>query len=334
MSRSVAFLGLLVAALAPAVASASDAPARPRVVLLASNRGTETADLLVPFAVLRDAGVGDVTVVALGAGPVTLMPGLVIAPDATVADGGAPPDVVIVPAVHDPTEPALLAAVRAYAEGGALMVSICDGAWVLARAGLLDGKSATSHWYSIAGLRKAFPTTTWRQDVRWVRDGRVLTSAGVSASLPLARHLADLLRAGDLRTDARDVGPPHDGARFAIAGRDVAAGAGNYLLPWRWETVAVPVADGVDELALGVALDVLARTYAVRTRTVAPGPVRGRRGLRLVPDVTGTALPTADRTATIGDGDFDALLADVERRYGAATRRLVALQLEYPPGRD
>ena len=333
MSRWTALL-LVAVSLVPRLAEGSDRPARPRVVILASNRGTETTDLLVPFTVLRDADVADVAVVALAAGPVTLMPGLVIVPDATVADGGAPPDVVIGPALHDPTEPEMLAAVRTYAATGALMVSICDGAWVLAHAGLLAGKSATSHWYSIPGLRKAFPTTRWRQDVRWVRDGRVLTSAGLSASLPLARHLVELLRDGDPRTDTTDTGPPHDGARFTIAARDVAVGAGNYLLPWRWETVAIPIADGVDELALGVALDVLARTYAVRTRTVAPGPVRGRHGLTVVPDVAGTSDPSANRTAAIAAADFDSLLADVERRYGAGTRSLVALQLEYPPGRD
>jgi putative intracellular protease/amidase len=328
-------LVLMVALLLPRPTAASEAPYRPRVVLLANNSGTETTDLLVPFAVLRDADVADVAIVGVASGPVSLMPALTIEPDATLADRGAPPDVVVVAAMHDPTAPALLEAVRTWAETGALVVSICDGAWVLAQAGLLDGRAATSHWYSIPRLRREYPRTAWRQDVRWVRDGRLLTSAGVSASLPVAQHLVELLRHGDVHGDQQRVGPPHDGARFTIGTSDVAAGAGNYLLPWRHETVAVPLADGIDELALGIALDLLDRTYAVRTVTFAPGPVQGRRGLRLVPDVA-TALPppTADRVAAIDTADFDVLLADIEHRYGAATRNLVALQIEYSPRRD
>jgi transcriptional regulator GlxA family with amidase domain len=306
---------------------------RPIVVLLANNSGTETTDLLVPFAALVDANVAHVAIVAVKSGPVTLMPGLTIETDAVVRNINIPPDVVVVPAMHDPTDPALLDAVRKFAAQGALMVSICDGAWVLAHAGLLEGKTATSHWYSMSGLRRAFPGTTWRQDVRWVRDGRVLTSAGVSASLPVAEHLVQLLRKGDVHAEEQSTGPPHDGVRFTIGGRDVAAGAANYLLPWRWETVAVPITSYVDEFALGVALDVLARTYAVRTHTVAPEPVRTRRGLRILPDVVGTSDPAADRTTALV-ADLDLVLGDVERRYGAATRNLVALQLEYPPGRD
>jgi putative intracellular protease/amidase len=312
------------------------AEARPRVVLLANASGTETTDLLVPFAVLHDAGVADVTILAIGGdGPIALMPGLTILADATLHGDVPPADVVVVPAMHDPKEPALLAAVRAFAARGALVTSICDGAWVLAYAGLLEGHAATSHWYSIASLRSTFPRTTWRQDVRWVREGRVLTAAGLSAAVPFSRHLVDIIRDGSFRGDARDVGPAHDGARFAIAAGDVAIGARNYLLPWRHDVVAVPIADGVDELALGVALDLLDRTYAVRTTTFARGRITSRRGLRIVPDLASSTAPaSANRVATIDASDFDTLLADIERRYGAATRNLVALQIEYSPRRD
>lgn len=310
-----------------AIPSALSAAGRPRVAILANNSGTETTDLLTPFAVLSDAGVAEVRIVAPQAAPVSLMPGLTILPDAAFDAQAAPPDVAIVPAMHDPDDPQLLAIVRQWAAAGVLMVSICDGAWVLARAGVLDGRSATSHWYSIAKLRDAFPTTTWRQDQRWVRDGNVITSAGVSASVPVAQYLAALLAGG-----AADVAAPrHDGAAFTIGAGDVTAGALNYVLPWRHEVVDVPLRDGVDELALGVGIDLLARTFAVRTVTTAAAPVRGRRGLRLIPDAA--AAPDADRVAALDAAEFDAPLADIERRYGAATRRLVALQIEYAPGR-
>jgi len=317
----------------PGAAATDTAPTRrPLVVIVANNSGAETTDLLVPFAVLHDADVADVRIVAVTDGPVALMPGLTILPNATLADLVGPPAVAIVPAMHDATAAPLLAAVRRWAEDGVLVVSVCDGAWVLANAGVLDGRSATSHWYSIASLRRSHPRTRWRQDARWVRDGNVITSAGVSASLPLASHLVELLRAGR-EEDAHALGPAHDGERFAVRAADVAIAARNYLLPWRREVLGVPIADGVDELALGTTLDLLDRTYAVRTITeAATSPVRGRRGLRLVPDHVGGPAPATDRTIAIGAGDFDSLLAGIEARWDAATRSFVALQIEYPPG--
>lgn len=310
-----------------AAASAAPDAERPRVVILANHSGTETTDLLIPFAVLRDAGAADVRIVAPALAPVSLMPGLTILPDATLAET-APPDVAIVPAMHDPTDARLLEVVRRWHQAGVLLVSICDGAWVLAHAGVLDGRRATSHWYSIDALRREFPRTDWRQDRRWVRDGTVITSAGVSASLPVAQYLAALL-AG--QAAPADDAPAHDGTAFAMRASDVTAGALNYVLPWRHDVVAVPLRDGVDERALGVGVDLLARTFAVRTVTTADGPVRGRRGLRILPDAA--TAPEADRSAEFAAADFDASLADIEQRYGAATRRLVALQIEYPPGR-
>jgi putative intracellular protease/amidase len=309
-------------------ALATAASARPQVLILANNSGTETTDLLTPFAVLRDADVADVRIVAPALAPVALMPGLTIMPDATLADSAAP-DVAIVPAMHDPTDARLLDVVRRWSDAGVLLVSICDGAWVLAHAGVLDGRRATSHWYSIDKLRREFPRTAWRQDRRWVRDGSVITSAGVSASLPVAQYLAVLL-AGQA-PPADDAAPAHDGTAFAIRATDVTAGALNYVLPWRHDVVAVRLRDGVDERALGVGVDLLARTFAVQTVTTADGPVRGRRGLRILPDAA--SAPHADRTAEFESADFDAPLADIEQRYGAATRSLVALQIEYPPGR-
>jgi hypothetical protein len=113
---AVAAAGLL------ALAAASAQAAAPRVAIVAENSGAETTDLLVPLAVLRDAGV-DVSVVAVAPGPVSLMPGLTILPDATLADTETPPEIAVVPAMHDPGGAALHLSQGASCAGAAACAS-------------------------------------------------------------------------------------------------------------------------------------------------------------------------------------------------------------------
>lgn len=70
-----------------------------------------------------------------------------------------------------------------------IMASVCTGSLVYARAGLLTGRPATSHWASLEALAKLDPTIEVRPDDRFVDDGDVITSAGVSAGIDLALHL-------------------------------------------------------------------------------------------------------------------------------------------------
>ena len=101
-------------------------------------------------------------------------------------------DTVIVPACHDrdlvpPTD--LVDAVRAAFEAGARVVSICTGAFVLAEAGLLDGRRATTHWIHAQTLASRYPLVTVDPAVLYIDEGRIMTSAGKSAGTDLCLHL-------------------------------------------------------------------------------------------------------------------------------------------------
>ena len=85
--------------------------------------------------------------------------------------------------------PQVLAAVRAADRRGARMVSICTGAFVLAAAGVLDGRRATTHWRHAAELRARYPEVELDPAVLYVDDGRILTSAGVAAGIDLCLHI-------------------------------------------------------------------------------------------------------------------------------------------------
>ena len=125
------------------------------------------------------------------AGPVPSETGFdVVAPHGLEALAGA--DTVIVPGIGDHAWPLphdALDALRAAAERGARVASICTGAFVLAAAGLLDGRRATTHWRYAERLARAFPRVTVEPDVLYVDEGDVLTSAGVAAGIDLCLHL-------------------------------------------------------------------------------------------------------------------------------------------------
>jgi transcriptional regulator GlxA family with amidase domain len=101
-------------------------------------------------------------------------------------------DTVLVPGIGDrawPLPEAALAGLRAASERGARVASICTGAFVLAAAGLLDGRRATTHWRYASRLARMFPRVDVDADVLYVDDGDVLTSAGVAAGIDLCLHL-------------------------------------------------------------------------------------------------------------------------------------------------
>ncbi|MEU9125255.1 helix-turn-helix domain-containing protein [Streptomyces sp. NPDC048506] len=165
-------------------------------------------------------------------------------------------DTVIVPgwADVDQDPPAdLVDAVRAAHEAGARVASLCTGAFVLAAAGLLDGRRATTHWAHAGDLAARYPRVEVDPDVLYVDSGSVLTSAGKAAAMDLCLHLVRLDH-GSSTANAiarRLVVPPHRAggqAQFVTApvpARDDHPLA--ELLPWAIERLDHPLS--VEDLA-------------------------------------------------------------------------------------
>lgn len=153
-------------------------------------------------------------------------------------------DLVIVPGWHDfdavPPRP-LLRALRRARDAGAKIASFCSGSFVLAEAGLLNGR-ATTHWMYVDALRSRFPSIEWDDSVLYIDDGSgVYTSAGTAAAIDLCLHLVRKdFGAGIANVIARRmVVPPHrEGgqAQFVespvptVEGDDGIARALNYAL--------------------------------------------------------------------------------------------------------
>jgi putative intracellular protease/amidase len=321
---------------------------RPVIAIVGENSGTELTDYVIPYGILRQADVGEVMPIAIGAGPMTMRPALRLQPQATVTDFDARypegADYVVVPAVVRRDDPALLAWIGEQAAKGGTLVSICDGALVVAASGAMDGHRAPAHW-ATAGFRRAkYPEVRWVDDRRYVADGRIVSSAGISAAIPTSLALVEAI-AGHERAVAvaaeigvPDWSPAHDSQRFhPRLGRNLSAFATTqYLNGWlhKPEALGIPVAAGVDEVALALTADAFTRTGRAHAYALSAGsaPVETRHGLMLLPDRTGTGSLT--RTLPVPSGKpglaLDRVLTDIARSYGRQTAYGVALDFEYP----
>jgi transcriptional regulator GlxA family with amidase domain len=133
--------------------------------------------------------------VSKSGGMVRARHGLDLAVNAALADTPAP-DVMIVPGgvVTKPLgDETTLDWIRQAHRTSVITASVCTGAFLLAKAGLLDGLAATTHWEDIAGLRAAAPKTDVREGVPFVEQGKIITSSGISAGIEMSLHIVGRL---------------------------------------------------------------------------------------------------------------------------------------------
>ena len=313
---------------------------KPVVAVLALNEGTETTDFLLPHAVLQRAGVVDLQVVAPRRGRVFLYPALQVevAQDLASFDRAYPSgaDYVIVPAMRDDNNPAIAAWLKQQADRGARITGVCAGALVVGRAGLLDGRRFTTHWYYRKTLLKRHPGCVYVPHQRYVIDGAVATTTGITASVPTMLALVEAIDGrGKAQALATELGvdswsPAHDSSLFRLN----ASRAWSYLLNkaafWRHERWSVDVRDGMDDIALAFAADAWSRTGRVRVDAAASGPVTLRSGLVLVaqPAAQGKPrLPLAPALKPVQQ--LDRTLSEIAERFGTARREWVMMELEY-----
>ncbi len=170
--------------------------------------GVEELDFAGPYEVLTAWARGserDITVrtVAATADPITCSHGLRVIPDVGWADVGKV-DLFLHPGGQTQSlvdDEQWHARIREVRDSGALMTSVCNGAVVYARAGLLEGRPAATHWSAVQRLRDLGIEVD--EDARYVDDGDVVTSAGVSAGIDMALHLVARLDSPEVAQDVR-----------------------------------------------------------------------------------------------------------------------------------
>jgi putative intracellular protease/amidase len=316
---------------------------RPVIAVIGINDATETTDYIMPTGILRRADVADVLMVATGPGPVKLYPALTVEPDVTTAafDASHPDgaDYVIVPAMIREDDPAALQWIKGQAGKGATIIGVCVGVKVVAAAGLLDNKRGTAHWYVLKELREKHPSMHYVPNRRIVADQGVVTTTGITASMPLSLTLIEAIAGRDkAEAVAKDLGLDHWDARhasdaFKFTLPFALTVMGNTAAVWNREQLALAVSPGIDEVSLALVADAWSRTYRSRVITVpGPDPIATRSGIRIIPDAG--ILGPKEKVPAFRDlapaQALDAALSNIESRYGPRTRYVVAMQLEYP----
>lgn len=322
---------------------ARDGRTYPVVAVIADNRFTELSDYVIPYSILKQAKLGEVYALGMQEGSIQMFPALRIRAQFSAAQfdqmhpTGA--DYVIVPAVHHSDDPNLIAWIQTQAKKGATIVGICDGVWVLAHAGLLESKRAVAHWYSFDDLTKQFPSTQFVKDKRYLADEKIVTSTGVSASIPVSLALVEaIVGKPKAQAVANSLGianwdAQHRSADFKLSATHMWTASINWLRFWSHDQFVMPIFNGIDELSLALLADAYSRTYRSTVFSISKQAITSLRGLQIEPDqmhaaqnVSILSIPT-DLAA--GES-LDWALQQIANRYDERTASFVALQMEYP----
>jgi transcriptional regulator GlxA family with amidase domain len=353
-------------------------PAKLTAVVVAGATGAESLDVLAPYEVLAASGRFNVYTLAPERAPLPLFPGspqhsgVDFLPhhsfDGYAEEIGTPPDLVVlpyIPSARDEANTPVLTWLREHVTAETTLLTICGGSWVAADAGLLEGRTATTHRNLFITLDRQHPEVGWVQGERWVEDGNVISSAGITAAVDATLHTIErLVGRAVAEATATELGYPHldllDDPSYTVPLASTSSRTINALFRPDRTKLGVALYDGVGELEVASIVDLYPRTLASTIHPIgaAPGVITTRHGLHLTPRHHLGAAPDLDRLLLPGtppsdtsrslddpasglppgehihaDPDtfvFDAALADIARYDSRAAARLVATGIEYP----
>ncbi len=234
---------------------------------------------------------------------------------------------IIVPGWRDADErppQALLNRVRGAYARGARLCSICSGVFVLAAAGVLDGKRATTHWRYAQRLAERYPAIRVEANALYVDEGQVITSAGSAAGLDMLLHLVRKDHGARIanRVAQRLVIPPHrEGGQAQFVPRPVATDErGRLTLLLDWIRAHLPVRHSIETLAARAAMSprTLQREFRAATG-LAPHAWIVRERIERARELLETSrLSTATIAERVGIGSVESLRHHFRRLVGTS----------------
>jgi putative intracellular protease/amidase len=292
-------------------------PTKPTVAIVLGNDRTEITDFLIPYQLFSASDAYNVYAVAPERKLTTLSGGLEVMPDFSYSELdrllGKSPDVVMIPAIPFVTRPSnqpVLAWIKQQSEKGSYIFSICVGAETFAATGLLDGRTATTHWADIGRIEQEYPAVNWVRGLRYVEGDHYMTSAGITSGIDAVLHYIAKHNGEPM---AQAISQKMHYPSFAYVNNpqveQYPASEGltpldlmNIIFHWDHPTAGVLLYDGVDELELASIFDTYAATYSTRLQSVSQTRqwITTRFGLQIVPRWDFKDVPTIARLIVPG----------------------------------
>jgi AraC family transcriptional regulator, transcriptional activator FtrA len=301
-------------------------PNKPTVAVVLAESTTEDFDFLIPYTLLSMTDAYNVYAVAPDTNVKPLSGGLDVIPHYSYKELDnllqKSPDIIVVPympKMNAPNYKPTREWIQKYSGSKTTtFLSICGGAQNLADAGLLKGKSATSHWQFIPLLKKQFPDTQWKADVRYVHDGNILSSAGQSAGIDAVLHLISQQLGEPMAAKiSKEINYPsyhfvqnpkvdqpfHMDIKMATYWLNV-------TFHWNKEQMGVLLYNDMDELALSSVLDAYGDTGTTQILTVSSSeaPIATKHHLNILARQQTSNAPKLDKMIVPG-GDAKTLAA-------------------------
>ncbi len=353
-------------------------PTKRTALIVAGNMATESSDLLGPYEMLATSGAFNVYVIAPERKLTPLIPvphccaPLDFMPHYSFAEYdqliGTTPDLVVVPyipfAAPGGPDEAVLTWLRERPSAETVILSICGGAQMVADAGILAGHQATSHHITLQIVEQTHPEVHWVRGLRYVDDGRFISSAGVTSGIDATLYMLQRFLGRDAAlATAQRVGYVHtqylDDPTWVVPADDPTAVLAN---AFRWDRTQIGVVlyPGVREVELASIVDTYPRSTVMDVNAMAPTRefVRTRNGLDLLPRFDLASAPRLDRVLIPGQADasvvattgewagargysveqihagggypYDVIYGDLARQQTPRIARYAARWIEYP----
>jgi AraC family transcriptional regulator, transcriptional activator FtrA len=269
-------------------------PNKPTVAVVLGNDTTEGSDFMIPYELFSRTGEFNVYAVASDNQVKSLTGGLDVIPHYSFKEMdkllGKSPDIIAIPFMPIVNEKKFQP-VREWIQkhSKTTLLSICGGSENLAATGLLKGKSAASHWQNMVVLPNKYPETNWLWDQRYVHDGNVVSSAGVSSGIdavlyvisqklgePMAEKIAKEMKYPSYYFVKNPKMDPFD--------FDMRTYILNNAFQWNKTKAGVLLYNGVEEMALASVFDIYSDTGTTKVLSISSSehPVVTKHGLNLI----------------------------------------------------
>ncbi|WP_268625199.1 DJ-1/PfpI family protein [Paenibacillus alvei] len=302
---------------------------KPTVAVLLANEVTEVFDFLVPYEMFAMTEAYNVYGVAPDREIKSLTGGLDVVPhysyDEMDAMLGKSPDIIVIPfmPILDENKYAPVREwIRKHSGAKTTLISICNGAENLADTGLLNGKSAATHWGDINRLIKKYPKVQWVNDRRYVPQGNIVSSAGLTSGIDATLYvISKQLGEAAANKVAKEMNYPsyeyvtNPQMKPFVAGLSDITYVLNNAYQWNKVKAGVLLYNGADELDLSAAFDTYAASGTTTTLTVSSAnqPIVTKHGLHLVARYQIKNVPKLEKMIVVGADAESAAAEDINQ---------------------